>query len=186
MEERHLSLGEVAGLLSVSERTVRRWIKSGKLKAYKPGRDYRIPESAVRQFVEESEVYPKGLVPPSLFNGLREERRDPDPDELNAIEKLIAFCDQLESFLVNFLPENASTDKGKDLLNMQRFSAIVVAGTSLPWAKRESLRPLVIPVATRFVVLVRELEERAEEVGIEPDEETRTVIAADEHLTLAS
>jgi excisionase family DNA binding protein len=78
MEDRHLSLSEFAGLMGVSERTARRWIKSGKLRAYKPGRDYRIPETAVREFVEESEVSPKGLAPPSLqrsFNGLLEEER---------------------------------------------------------------------------------------------------------------
>lgn len=59
MEERHLSLNEVAQLLGKSERTIRRWVKSGKLKAYKPGRDYLIPESAVRDLIERSEVYPK-------------------------------------------------------------------------------------------------------------------------------
>jgi excisionase family DNA binding protein len=75
MEDRTLSLSEVAGLMGVSERTIRRWIQAGRLKAYKPGRDYRIPESALRQFVEESEISPKALAPPSLFNGLEEERR---------------------------------------------------------------------------------------------------------------
>ena len=75
MEERHRSLSEVAGLMGVSERTVRRWIKSGKLRAYKPGRDYRIPESAIRELVEESEISPKAFAPPSLFNGLEDERR---------------------------------------------------------------------------------------------------------------
>jgi excisionase family DNA binding protein len=79
MEDRQLSLSEVAGLMGVSERTIRRWIKSGKLKAYKPGRDYRIPESAVREFVEESEVSPKAgrrsSLEPTLFNGLEDERR---------------------------------------------------------------------------------------------------------------
>jgi len=63
MEERHVPLSTVAGRLGVSERTVRRWIKAGKLKAYKPGRDYRIPESALREFVEESEVSPKAQSP---------------------------------------------------------------------------------------------------------------------------
>src|SRR5829696_4092390 len=76
MEERHVPLSTVAGRLGVSERTVRRWIKAGKLKATRPGRDYRIPESALRELVEEGEVSPK--VPASssqrsLFNG--EERR---------------------------------------------------------------------------------------------------------------
>jgi excisionase family DNA binding protein len=77
MEERHVPLSTVAGRLGVSERTVRRWIKAGKLRAYRPGRDYRIPESAVREFVEVSEVSPKALAPPepSLLNGLEEERR---------------------------------------------------------------------------------------------------------------
>jgi excisionase family DNA binding protein len=78
MEDRNLSLTEVAGLMGVSERTVRRWIKAGKLRAYKPGRDYRIPESAVRVFVEESEISPKAIAPPSpqpSFNGLLEEER---------------------------------------------------------------------------------------------------------------
>jgi excisionase family DNA binding protein len=80
MEDRNLSLSAVAGTLGVSERTVRRWIQSGKLRAYKPGRDYRIPQSAVRELVEESEISPKALrrssLEPSLLNGLEEERRE--------------------------------------------------------------------------------------------------------------
>src|SRR5215204_4347590 len=75
MEERHVSLSTVAGQLGVSERTVRRWIKAGKLRAYRPGRDFRIPESALKEFVEESEVSPKvgGSSPElSLFNGADE------------------------------------------------------------------------------------------------------------------
>jgi excisionase family DNA binding protein len=76
MEERHVPLSTVAGRLGVSERTVRRWIKTGKLKATRPGRDYRIPESALRELVEEGEVSPKAPASPSqrsLFNV--EERR---------------------------------------------------------------------------------------------------------------
>jgi excisionase family DNA binding protein len=78
MEERHVPLSTVAGRLGVSERTVRRWIKAGKLKATRPGRDYRIPESALRELVEEGEVSPKAVASPSqrsLFNGGEEERR---------------------------------------------------------------------------------------------------------------
>jgi excisionase family DNA binding protein len=76
VEEPTRSLSEVAGAMGVSERTVRRWIKSGRLKAYKPGRDYRIPEAALRQFIEESEVRPKAGVSPSLelsFNDVLDE-----------------------------------------------------------------------------------------------------------------
>lgn len=78
MEERQLSLSEVAQLLDKSERTIRRWIKSGKLRAYKPGRDYLIPESGIREFIEASEVRPKVLAPPDLqpsFNDVLEEER---------------------------------------------------------------------------------------------------------------
>src|SRR5215208_8322813 len=76
--ENHLSLAEAAERMGISERTARRWIKSGKLRAYKPGRDYRIPESALRALVKESEISPKApasLSQRSLFNGLEEERR---------------------------------------------------------------------------------------------------------------
>jgi excisionase family DNA binding protein len=80
VEEQTRSLSEVAGLMGVSERTVRRWIKSGRLKAYKPGRDYRIPETALRTFIEESEISPKVPAPPSsddltLNHLLEEEER---------------------------------------------------------------------------------------------------------------
>ncbi len=79
MEDQTRSLSEVAGLMGVSERTVRRWIKAGRLKAYKPGRDYRIPETGLRAFIEESEISPKEPAPPSLeptFNDvLAEDRR---------------------------------------------------------------------------------------------------------------
>jgi excisionase family DNA binding protein len=75
MEERQFSLSEVAELLNISERTARRWIKAGKLRAYKPGRDYRIPEHALRQLAQESEVHPKvkaSLSQDRLFDGVRE------------------------------------------------------------------------------------------------------------------
>ena len=79
MEDQTRSLSEVAGLMGVSERTVRRWIKAGRIKAYKPGRDYRIPETGLRAFIEESEISPKDQAPPSLeptFNDvLVEDRR---------------------------------------------------------------------------------------------------------------
>ena len=79
MEERQLSLGEAAERLDISERTARRWIKSGKLRAYKPGRDYRIPESALTELMRESETSPKAPAPsplePSFNDVLSEVRR---------------------------------------------------------------------------------------------------------------
>lgn len=73
MEERYLSLAEACEVFGKSERTLYRWIKSGKLKAYKPGRDYEIPESAIQEMRERSEVYPK--VQASLWLEERPERR---------------------------------------------------------------------------------------------------------------
>lgn len=77
MEERHLSLSEAADALDISMRTAYRWVKSGKLRAYKPGRDYWIPESAVREIVETSIVRPKVPAPsPELpLTGFEDERR---------------------------------------------------------------------------------------------------------------
>ena len=104
MEEQTRSLSEVAGLMGVSERTVRRWIKSGRLKAYKPGRDYRIPESDLRAFIEESEVSPKAGALPSpelTFNHVlkEEERRE----ELGKLRELLADAGASTSHLA--LPE---------------------------------------------------------------------------------
>jgi excisionase family DNA binding protein len=103
MEDRHLSLSEVAGSMGVSERTVRRWIKSGKLRAYKPGRDYRIPESAVRTLVEESEISPKALRRSSpelsLFNGLEDERRSKLEEAKHAAHYIIGRAEWYEQEL---------------------------------------------------------------------------------------
>jgi excisionase family DNA binding protein len=79
MEKRYLSLSEAAGALGISERTAHRWIKSGKLRSYKPGRDHKIPESAIIEAIEAGEVRPKAhrrsSLEPSLLNGLEDERR---------------------------------------------------------------------------------------------------------------
>jgi excisionase family DNA binding protein len=149
MEDRQLSLSEVAGLMGVSERTVRRWIKLGKLRAYKPGRDYRIPESAFRTFVEESEISPKGLAPspePTLFNGLEDERRlqylrswrafvhilarrwEEEPPKTS--REISALFDAMTALVEQgvFEPSEASASEGHELmlltLGFQRLNAI--------------------------------------------------------------
>jgi excisionase family DNA binding protein len=55
-EEQFLSLEDVAARLQVSDQTVRRWIKSGKLTAYKPGLEYRIRETALEEFLRAYQV----------------------------------------------------------------------------------------------------------------------------------
>jgi excisionase family DNA binding protein len=77
-EERFLSLGDVAARLNVSEQTIRRWVKSGRLKAYKPGLEWRIAPEDLDEFLE-ARSSPKPQASPSLeptFNDvLGEERR---------------------------------------------------------------------------------------------------------------
>jgi excisionase family DNA binding protein len=120
VEERHLSLSEAAEALDISERTAYRWVKSGKLRAYKPGRDYWIPESAIRGVVEGSEVRPKApgrsSPEPSLFNGFEDERRTAEAEVIADYEPLtreyrIAWRDAL----------NALAAAGEDLLESGAF-----------------------------------------------------------------
>jgi len=96
MEERYLSLAEACEVLGKSERTLYRWIKSGKLKAYKPGRDYEIPESAIQEMRERSEVYPKVQAPLSFSRWLRE--RCGSSYLTLSKEELIQRFDDLEGF----------------------------------------------------------------------------------------
>lgn len=50
--EQHYSIKEAAKRLAVSETTVRKYIKLGKLRAHRIGRVWRISESAVAEFLE--------------------------------------------------------------------------------------------------------------------------------------
>lgn len=50
-EERYYSIEEVATMLKVVYLTVYRWIQTGKLTAYKAGKQYRIKESDLNTFM---------------------------------------------------------------------------------------------------------------------------------------
>jgi excisionase family DNA binding protein len=69
----------IADELGVDVQTVRRWIHTGKLRAFKPGKEYRVREADLEEFLAAREVRPKGSAPsplePSLLNGLEEDRR---------------------------------------------------------------------------------------------------------------
>lgn len=51
-----LTIAEIAEQLRVSNRTVRNWIDSGKLKAFKFGLQYRVNKSDFEDFIKQSEV----------------------------------------------------------------------------------------------------------------------------------
>jgi putative molybdopterin biosynthesis protein len=58
MGETFYSLEQVAKMLQVSERTVMREIKAGKLEAFKVGKSLRFTPEAVRTYVENQKVKP--------------------------------------------------------------------------------------------------------------------------------
>ena len=51
-----MKIPEVGDRLGVSVYTVRRWIKSGDLPAYRPGKEYRIRESDLEEFMRNVRV----------------------------------------------------------------------------------------------------------------------------------
>lgn len=53
LDDPYLTIGQVADLFAVKPATVRRWIKAGRLKAYKPGRDWRIRRSDAATLAEK-------------------------------------------------------------------------------------------------------------------------------------
>jgi excisionase family DNA binding protein len=59
VDERYLTLPELAERLQVSRRTVYRWIKDGSLSAYQFGREYRITESDLKDFLGRRRTRPE-------------------------------------------------------------------------------------------------------------------------------
>jgi excisionase family DNA binding protein len=75
-EGRFEGIEEVAERLLVDPQTVRRWIKSGRLKAYKPGREYRIRSNDLDAFLEaRSSPKVQSLQPESGVAALPEEEQ---------------------------------------------------------------------------------------------------------------
>lgn len=50
----YLTVQEIAEKYKVTPAAVHKWIKEGKLKAIKLGRVWRIPESALREFLKQN------------------------------------------------------------------------------------------------------------------------------------
>jgi excisionase family DNA binding protein len=58
MEEKFLTVSEVAKSLRVTRQAVYRWLEDGDLRGYKFGRVVRIPQSDFDRFLAESEIQP--------------------------------------------------------------------------------------------------------------------------------
>lgn len=52
MNEKYYSPREIANKYNVTSSAVNKWIKQGKLKAIKLGNVWRIPESALQEFIK--------------------------------------------------------------------------------------------------------------------------------------
>lgn len=55
-DERYYTIDEVADMLKVVYMTVYRWIKQGKLKAFRVGKKYMIKKSDIENLIEKSKV----------------------------------------------------------------------------------------------------------------------------------
>jgi excisionase family DNA binding protein len=56
VHETYLTVQEVADVLKVTRKTVYRWIEAGELPVIQVGREYRITETDLREFVEERRI----------------------------------------------------------------------------------------------------------------------------------
>ncbi|MCD6524257.1 MAG: IS607 family transposase [Thermococcus sp.] len=77
--------GEVAKKLGVSKMTVLRWIKAGKLKAHRIGKEYRVPESEIKRILE-------GKIPDKVVIYARVSSRDQKEDLERQVEYLKNYC----------------------------------------------------------------------------------------------
>jgi len=55
-DEKYYTIEEVAEMLKVVYMTVYRWIKQGKLKAFRVGKKYMIKKSDIEALIEKSKV----------------------------------------------------------------------------------------------------------------------------------
>jgi excisionase family DNA binding protein len=159
--EQFYTVTQVGRMLGVSDQSVRRWIKAGELKAYKPKKEYRIAESDLREFLEERQAGPLAQAPLPDFDL---QRRSPTPEELNAIRVVEDDCSKLEELLDRV---DLTAEYNEPLVRLLDNHVKVVAATTLPLIKQEALRPLLLPGVARLVELAGR---------IRMAEETRNII----------
>jgi len=164
-EERLLSLEDVAERLQVSDQSVRRWIKAGKLAAYKPGLEWRIRPSDLEDFLE-THSSPKVQAPlPSA-----DQRRSPTAAQLDAIEGLKRYCDLLEGSLRRQESDDmiATVDQTVHQVAMHAYLKMLAL-----LAEDEATLPAFRPVALRF----KDLALKYIQLVKDPDEEVEHGVA---------
>jgi excisionase family DNA binding protein len=53
LDERLLTIADISEMLQVDRRSIYRWIRSGELGVYDVGREYRVSESQLQEFLED-------------------------------------------------------------------------------------------------------------------------------------
>jgi excisionase family DNA binding protein len=150
-EERFLTIEEVAERLRVSDRTVRRWIESGALHAYKPGGEWRIQATDLAAFLE-TRSSPKAPAPESSAeDSLRRKPSEAVPEFSEgprAVENWIRFingwAEDLEEWAYGF-------HKGADPaeLSDREFLAFV-GGLSVASKAHRRAQKIVEPLACQY------------------------------------
>ncbi|KUH33779.1 hypothetical protein APY94_04450 [Thermococcus celericrescens] len=77
--------GKASELLGISKPTLLRKIKAGEIKAYKIGKEYRIPESEIKRLLE-------GKIPDKVVIYARVSSRDQKEDLERQVEYLKSYC----------------------------------------------------------------------------------------------
>lgn len=177
-EDRLLSTEEVAERLQVDEQTVRRWIKSGKLEAFKPGREWRIPPTAFEALLE-SYSSPKVTGPAQQLE-LEQRGADEDRRVINTLAPAVAAAqksweaylevlpgqptpevwkkesERIEELLIDaFAMYDALKEQGV-LEAMGPYVAAIEAGESTPQPLRRSVIGLHNALAAMFVYTIPE------------------------------
>jgi excisionase family DNA binding protein len=157
-----LLLQEAADRLGVSVYTVRRWIKEGKLRAFKPGKEYRIREADLEEFLRAREVVPKvtsrSPYEPTLNDALAEaERHNPTEYDFRAAAEIRERCDGLEAFLEEAAPTTEPDEVDRLMLTATLGIVRIIGQIAPAVAEKESARALLLPVSRRFVKLGRQV-----------------------------
>jgi excisionase family DNA binding protein len=56
LKEKYYTVEEIAARLLLNPETVRRWVRNEDLRAYRIGRELRVPEKALKKFLRAREV----------------------------------------------------------------------------------------------------------------------------------
>jgi excisionase family DNA binding protein len=115
--EERLSLQDAAEVLGISEQTARRWVKTGKLKAYKPGLRYLIPASAISELLEGASDPKVTALPSSKTDA--EWRENPQ-----LLREGLVNCHALLEELASTYKEAGDFDRLVTLSNIVGFSSI--------------------------------------------------------------